>query len=101
MCERKNIMQKKAHGCLTNDYRLQIFNSEKCFQFCCASAIFKHSLLRICFFNTHIELVERRGGGVEKSQEGILGILVLDTYRHRTNNTSALKYGKLTHQRAA
>lgn len=42
--------------------------------------------------NTHIKLVERRGGGVEKSQEGILGILVLDTYRHRTNNTIVDKY---------
>lgn len=46
----------------------------------------------IRFSGTYIELVERRGRGVEKSQEGILGILVLDTYSHGTNNTTAVKY---------
>lgn len=49
----------------------------------------------IRFSGTYIELVERRGRGVEKSQEGILGILVLDTYSHGTNNTTAVKYAIL------
>lgn len=40
--------------------------------------------------DTHIELVQRRGGGVEESQEGILGILVLDTYTHEERNTKRL-----------
>lgn len=54
---------------------------------------------RIVLWNTYIKLVQRRCGGVEKSQEGILGILVLDTYSHRANNTTMAKYMLLKHQR--
>lgn len=50
--------------------------------------------------NTYIKLIQGWGGSVEKSQEGILGILVLDAYRHRTNNTTAVKYVMTKHQGA-
>lgn len=35
---------------------------------------------RLMDVGTYIELVEGGGGSVEESQEGVLGILVLDTY---------------------
>lgn len=43
------------------------------------------------FIQTHVKLVEGRGGGVEESQEGILGILVLDTYGPEANNTTVVR----------